>query len=379
MTNPNPNISSVLEQWLTSRLPNVSDRPDTLPRIPSLRAPETGASNETLLFDAHWLGEFDEVVEQSLVARLQPRCSSVFSEYDLYKQYRIMECLQETTLPVPQLVGYESNGELLGTPFYVMRHLPGRVISENPPYHLGGWFKEELDDSQRERIWNEAVDTIATIHRLDWQALSMEFLLRPELGDTPLQQELNEYQSYVDWIEERAGRDYPDLQKALDWLQANQPEDEPTALCWGDARAGNLLIDTGTKISAILDWEMARLGNPVHDISWWLALDYALGEGLAPLVGGAVTPVSGLPGREQVILRWEQQSGFSARDIEYYDMLCTFEFAAVMASQAYVGVEKGQYTWDMNVDYCNPSTLGFHREMAKRGLPIANPIPLSAK
>ena len=61
----------------------------------------------------------------------------MFSEYDLYKQYRIMECLQETTLPVPQLVGYESDGELLGTPFYVMRYLPGRVISENPPYPWG--------------------------------------------------------------------------------------------------------------------------------------------------------------------------------------------------------------------------------------------------
>ena len=374
MNTINPDISSTLSQWLAPRLQGNHESPECTPGISSFSTPETGASNETLLFEAHWQGR-----EIPLVARLQPRGSSVFSEYDLHKQYRIVECLQDTGLPVPQLIGYESNSELLGTPFYIMKRLPGRVITENPPYHLGGWFKEELDDKLRGQIWSEAVDAIAAIHRLDWQALHMEFLLFPELGDTPLQQELNEYQSYVDWVEERAGRDYPELHIALDWLQANQPREEPVALCWGDARPGNLLLDNDTNISAILDWEMARLGNPVHDISWWLALDYALGEGLAPLVGAAVPPVSGLPSREHLIAHWEQQSGFSARDIEYYDMLCCFEFAAVMTSQAYVGVEQGQYTWEMNVDYCNPSTMGFHREMTKRALPVSHPIQTQAE
>ena len=78
----------------------------------------------------------------------------------------------------------------------------GDVILENPPYHLDGWFKE-LSPETRTAIWRNGVKTIGEVNQQDWKALGLEFLDEPELGDTPLQQQLTYYANFLTWTEGR--------------------------------------------------------------------------------------------------------------------------------------------------------------------------------
>ncbi len=143
-------------------------------------------------------------------------------------------------------------------------------------------------------------------------------------GKTPLQQQLVYWENYLNWALEGAGHAIG--QRALDWLQANQPKEEPTVLCWGDARLGNIIFKPSLDgIAAVLDWEMAVLGNPVQDLAWFNYLDATFAEGLG------MPRLEGLPTYEQTIAQWEQASGFSARDYAYYQIFAGMRFGLIMS------------------------------------------------
>ena len=250
---------------------------------------------------------------------------------------------------------------MLGTPFYLMECIDGKVIIENPPYHMGGWFAD-LGPEQRGEIWRNGIRAIARINRQDWSALGFNYLMQPELGATSLQQQLAYYRRFLAWTEGR-GRPYPKLHIALQWLERKQPTDEPIALCWGDSKAANLLID-GTDVVGVLDWEMVRLGNPADDLAWWMTLDNSMSEGLELLVGVEVPKLDGLPNREEMISIWDQESGHSAEHIAYYEMLGAFKFGVIMASISINMTNEGIIPAEMEMDVKNTCTAVLERHMA---------------
>src|SRR5439155_21392253 len=89
--------------------------------------------------------------------------------------------------------------------------------------------------------------------------------------------------------------------------------DAGIALCWGDARLGNQIF-AGQTCVAVLDWEMAHLGDPVADLAWWIALDRCFSEGVG------APRLAGFPDRDATIARWEQLTGRRARHFEYYEI-----------------------------------------------------------
>jgi aminoglycoside phosphotransferase (APT) family kinase protein len=100
---------------------------------------------------------------------ISPNADQLYEHYDLLKQYRVVETLAQTSVPVARLVAYEADPSLLGAEFYVMYHTGGRAVPERPSYHAQGWFAE-LTDEQRRSVWMETIDHIAGIHRLDYDA-----------------------------------------------------------------------------------------------------------------------------------------------------------------------------------------------------------------
>lgn len=361
MSRDTQELQSGLLQWIGARMPSAQNL-----SISDFTTPDAGASNETLLFDISW--EQDGTAHhKSLVARLQPTTAGVFPEYELDKQYKAMELLADTDVPVPKLAGFEADKNVLGTPFYLMERLPGKVIQENPPYYMEGWFTE-MPPETRESIWYSALGTTARIHKLDWQALGFDWLNDSSLGDTPLQQQLAYYKRFLEWTESR-GRPYPKLWACYEWLMANQPQNEPTALCWGDCKVANLLVKDG-EVTAILDWEMVHLGNPVDDLAWWFTLDNSLSEGLALLVGMDVPQLPGVPSREALIAFWEKESGFSAAALDYYEVLCTFKFGVIMASLGIKYTQDGLIPADMEMDIKNTCTTALDRLMAANGISV---------
>ncbi len=329
---------ATLERWLAARHPEARDL-----AITAMRAPSAGASNETLLFDLAWQRDGRRETTP-MVVRVQPTAAGVFPVYDLQLQYRTMQLLGPSAVPVPKLLGFESDPSVLGAPFYLMERIDGEVPVENPPYHLTGWLAE-LPESERARLWLAGVDAIATVHREDWRALGFGFLDHPAHGATPLRQQLHTYVEFARWAEQ-LGRPYSFLWRAHRWLEANQPRDEPTALCWGDAKLANCLFRDGRCVAA-LDWEMVHLGNPVDDVAWWLILDRSLSE------GWGFPRLAGLPSREETIAHWEARSGFSARDVVYYEVFGAFKFSVIMARVGTLLMEQGVMPRETEMDVHN--------------------------
>lgn len=306
-----------LEQWLSAHRGHPVS-------IPKLNIPEaTGMSNVTLLFDILW-NEGGKQHSESVVARLQPEIDRpVFPTYDLSLQYEVMDIVgRHSDIPVPQLRGLETDTSLLGVQFYLMKHTQGRIPTDMPPYSMDGWMMHETTLEQRAGLWRDAVDMMARFHQLDYRELGFDKL--HEQGKTPLQQQLDYWQHYLEWAFE--GTPHAICQSAIDWLRDNQPENEPTVLCWGDSRLGNIIFKESLDgIAAVLDWEMAVLGNPVQDIAWFNFLDATFAEGLG------MPRLEGLPEYADTVTQWEQASGFSAQDYDYYLIFAAMRYGLLLS------------------------------------------------
>lgn len=353
-------LTAGLTSWLQKLLATGS----TL-ELSGFTAPAAGASNETQLFTARWR-EGDKEREQAFVLRMTPRGTPVFPEYDLYSQYRAMSLLQNSEVLVPGLVGYEADESLLGSPFYVMHGVPGEVVAEQPPYYLDGWFTQ-ASEQQRRAIFTSGITAAARVNRQDWRALGFDYLL-PK-NQTPLQQQIEHYTDFLRWTEQK-GRPYPALWALRDWLLDKQPTDEPIALCWGDAKVSNLLFDEQGNVTAVLDWEMVHLGNPVDDLAWWMTLDNSMSEGLRNLVGMEVPRLPGVLSKKEMIDLWEKESGYSAGNLDYYEVLGAFRFGIIMASVSINLMDDGIMPREMEMDINNTCTPLLNRLLQSHNIQV---------
>ena len=326
-----------LEGWLLARHPERAPL-----AVSQLKRSDAGYSNITVLGDLRW--QHDGAAHSlPIVLRVQPQTSSVYPDCDIVRQYRVMQALAGSAVPVPRLLGLETDPAALGAPFFLMQRIEGRVPNENPLYHLEGWF-HDLDTGALRQHWFNGIDTVAAIARLDWRALGLDFLLTPP-GQTPLEHQLAYYRDAVAWAEQ-LGRPYPHLHAAFDWLHAHQPADEPVALSWADAKLGNCVYRDGRVVGA-LDWEQATLANPVDDLAWWLMLDESMSTGYG------VPRLPGLPSRDETVAHWQRASGFSARDLAYYDVYAAWRMAYVMARIGTVFMQRGLVPRESEMDLRN--------------------------
>jgi aminoglycoside phosphotransferase (APT) family kinase protein len=270
-----------------------------------------GGSSETLLFDATWWKEGRQE-SQGFALRVRPSGHTVFLETRFEEQYRLLDALgHRTDVPVPRVLSYEADPSYLGGPFIAMEKVDGRVPPDSPPHSIAGWLKDAGPGAQEE-LWWSGLEAMAGVHRVDPEAVGLSFLNRPGRGASGFDQELDYYRAFYQWGQ--AGVRSPTIEAAFDWLDAHRPADEPTArLCWGCARIGNMIFD-GFACRAVLDWEMAWLGDPVSDLCRWLWSDRFFSEG----IGGSRLP--GFPSRDQTIARWEDLVGRPARSLAVYDV-----------------------------------------------------------
>lgn len=306
-----------LRDWLAGKL----DAADV--SVGEVSGPsDTGFSSDTLLFDASWK-EDGASRDARLVARLRPDGVTVFPNYDMALQYRVLQILgSRTDVPVPPVRWLEEDEGPLGQPFYVMERVDGRVPTDSPPYHAGGWVPE-LSTEERTALWWNGLEAMTRVHLLDWQSLGFDFLEQPEKGATPLDQQLRYYDEYFSWGMDRSR--YPLIEKAQRWLEDNRPPEESIALCWGDSRPSNQIFDERMECVAVLDWEMVRLGDPVQDLAWWITLDRCLSEGIG------APRLEGLPDRRATIARWEEIVGREALHVDYYELLGVYKFTLIMS------------------------------------------------
>jgi aminoglycoside phosphotransferase (APT) family kinase protein len=282
---------------------------------------ETGFSSDTLMFEARARTGGDERLLR-LVARLEPQGFNVFPSYDVRVQYRVLRALAGSGIPLPRARWLEEDAAVLGTRFYVMDRVDGRVPGDNPPYHVAGWVVE-LAPEDRARLWWSGLDALCRIHRVDWRARGLGFLEDRTRPGSPLEQQLQYYEEFFRWAVKEPER-YPRILRAQAWLRENAPDGEPLGLCWGDSRISNLVFQ-GVECAAVLDWEMVRIGNPLQDVAWWVAIDRCLYEGVG------APRLAGLPGADETLARWSDATGLATDGFAYYELLGLMKFSVIIA------------------------------------------------
>lgn len=253
---------------------------------------------------------------RQLVLRKQPPGELLKSAHAVDREYRVMRALKSTPVPVPDALLFCEDRAIVGTPFYVMERLQGRVMSD---YAL-----PEIPEPDRKSYLFAMADTLAKLHAVDWQAIGLGDYGRP--GNF-FERQIARWTKQ--WHASKTSEN-PDVDRLIEWLPANIPAGDETTLAHGDFRLGNLMFHpTEPKVIAVLDWELSTLGHPLADAAYsslpWLTHPDVF-EGIRGLDLGARQ----LPSQTEYLDRYLQASGRSSRVEPFHHIFSLFRFAVIL-------------------------------------------------
>lgn len=251
------------------------------------------------------------------VLRKKPAGQLLPGAHMIEREYKVMRALKGTAVPVANVPLLCEDVTVIGTPFYVMDFLDGRVFRDPG---LPG-----TDPAQRAAIYRAMSDTMAALHAVDWQAVGLADFGKPS-GYLTRQINL--------WSKQYVGgktHEIPAMDGLMAWLPANLPGDERTTISHGDFRLENLMFRPDRpEVLATLDWELATLGHPFADVAyncmiWHLPADASHLPGLA----GRPLP-DGIPTEADYIAGYCKAAGLSEiPDYNFYLAFSLFRFAAI--------------------------------------------------
>ncbi|MGD9856229.1 MAG: phosphotransferase family protein [Planctomycetaceae bacterium] len=305
-----------LEPYLLEQLPG-SRGPLTVEQFPS------GYSNLTYLL---------RLGEQELVLRRPPFGNQVKSAHDMGREYRVLSRLCEVYGPAPRPLAYCDDPDVIGDTFYVMERRRGIILRKpQPPPELTG------DPGLTRRLCESFIDNFAELHLLNYEAAGLGDLGRPE-GYVERQ-----VTGWVRRYENAKTDDYPEVERLSAWVLANRPPDSGAALIHNDYKYDNIVLAAGnlTKIVAVLDWEMATIGDPLMDLgstlSYWVepgdpAAEHtrAFGPTMAP---GSLT-------RRELLGAYAARTGTDVSNILFYYCFGLFKLAGII-QQIYARYRRG--------------------------------------
>jgi aminoglycoside phosphotransferase (APT) family kinase protein len=293
-----------------------------LPRLPGFTGPlavrqfKGGQSNPTYLV---------ETPTRRYVLRRKPPGKLLPSAHAIDREFRLIGALAVQGFPVPQPYLYCDDPSVIGTPFFLMAHVEGRVFWEP---HL-----PEASAAERAAIYDAANATLARLHRYDPAALGLADFGRGE--------------NYVARQVERWSRQYrasetepiDDMERLLAWLPAHLPPPAPVRLVHGDYRLDNIIVaPSEPKVAAVLDWELATLGDPLADLSFnlmaWDMPRAESGAGFGTLVGRNLATL-GIPPRAAYVDAYVARTGLDPRPhLATYLAYNFFRLAAILQGVA---------------------------------------------
>ena len=275
--------------------------------------------------------------DRELVLRRPPFGNQVKTAHDMGREYRILSRLCRVYEPAPCPVLYCDDDEVIGAPFYVMERRRGVIIRRAPA------SDQPISAETVRRLGESLVDNLARLHALDYESAG--------LGD------IGKPQGYVDrqvtgWIRryhDARTENLPGIERAAAWLDENRPADlvastgGGASLVHNDYKFDNLVLDPGdlTRIVAVLDWEMATIGDPMMDLGTTLGYWIEPGDP-EPLRRFLVGPTT-LPGsltRREVAERYGRMTGRDVENMLYYYVFGLFKIAGI-AQQIYARYVRG--------------------------------------
>jgi aminoglycoside phosphotransferase (APT) family kinase protein len=253
---------------------------------------------------------------RSWVVRRPPLGHVLATAHDMVREHRVITALRDTEVPVPRTYALCEDTGVIGAPFFVMELVAGT------PYRSA----VELAALGRERtaaISRRLVETLAALHRVDPASVGLADFGRPEGF---LARQVRRWRTQLD---SSRSRDLPGAEELHELLAANLPVEQAPAIVHGDYRLDNLLLDDADRVAAVLDWEMATLGDPLTDVALMLVYQ-RLGE---LDEGGSVADASTAPGFlgvDEILEVYAAGSGRDLSQIGFYLGLAYFKLAVIL-------------------------------------------------
>jgi aminoglycoside phosphotransferase (APT) family kinase protein len=267
-----------LGRWLSANVEGFQG-PFDLTKFPS------GQSNPTYRIRA---ASGDYVMRRKPFGKLLP------SAHAVDREYRLLSGLHPLGFPVPQPLALCDDPDVIGAIFYVMELAHGR------PYANGAL--PEFDPDTRRSMYEQMIDTLADLHVIDPESAELEDFGKP--GNYFERQVARWTRQYRD-----SQTDYlPEVERLIAFLPESVPEQSRTSIVHGDYRIDNVVFDGDGTLTAVLDWELATLGDPVADFSY-LAMQWMMpADGGAGLAGLDIEAL-GIPSLNEIVARYSERSG----------------------------------------------------------------------
>jgi aminoglycoside phosphotransferase (APT) family kinase protein len=259
--------------------------------------------------------------DRTLVLRRPPRPPFPPSAHDVLREARIIAALRPAGMPVPEVLAFCDDDSLIGVPFYVMEYVDGAVLDTTVPAGLSA--------AEGSAIGAEFIAGLVKLHSLD---PALAGLGPAERADSYLSRQVERFSAI--WAAVKT-RSIPEMDEIARWLRERLPTDTERAIVHGDYRLGNTIFDlrSSPQLAAVLDWEMAALGDPLADLGYMLATWTQAGDPETSMSSlSRVTRAPGFPTRAELRSEYERLSGRSTDGIDYYQVLALWKSAAFLES-----------------------------------------------
>jgi aminoglycoside phosphotransferase (APT) family kinase protein len=253
--------------------------------------------------------------EERFVLRRPPRGDLSASANDVLRESHVLGALAKTTVPVPQVLARCEDPLVIGAPFFVMALVPGAPVNDGLP--------DPLDHAEAPtRIAEQVIDALAALHAADLEGTGLAAFGR---RSGYLERQLRRFASL---LETNATRPLPDLELIAEWLGDNIPKTVETTFVHGDYRLGNLMFTVPLQLAAVLDWELATVGDPLADLGYCTAMWATAEDEANPMFSlSRVTTRTDFPRRPDLARLYAESSGRSVDQLPWYQVLALWKSA----------------------------------------------------
>ncbi|MBA3338307.1 MAG: phosphotransferase family protein [Geodermatophilaceae bacterium] len=259
-----------------------------------------------------------DLAENTFALRRPPLSGLLPSAHDMRREHRVISALVGTDVPVPATIGLCTDQDVLGADFYVMDFVTG-VVAHDPETVTAA-----LTEAARKNAGEAAVDSLLALHRIDPDSIGLGDLGR---GSGYVAGQLKRWSAQVASLPTEP---IPGLIDMGDRLAGRLPTQHAVTIAHGDFRFGNLMLDAGGNVVAILDWELCTRGDPLADLGWLLSY-WSAPAGVEALPMALPTSAPGFIGRDEALARYAGGSDLPVEDVDFYIAFAYWRLGAVLA------------------------------------------------
>lgn len=288
--------------WIASNIEDVA---------PPLRFTRIKGGHSNLTY------EIDDAAGRKLVLRRPPLGHLLPTAHDMNREWRFISAFHPTPVPVPPPLDFCEDTDVTGAPFYVMAFVEGHVM------HDASVAEQHYDEAQRRSTGESFIDVLADMHAEDPDGIGLSDIARKE---GYIARQLKRW--YSQWNASKT-RELPLVDELHDEFAARVPMQGPARVVHGDYRLGNCITSFDGRIAAVLDWEIATLGDPLADVGYVLHSWPEAGEA-GPAHRMSPTTVPGFPTRAELLARYAARSGRDVAGIDFYVAFSHWKSACIV-------------------------------------------------